>query len=158
MPLTQMDGAVDVALTWRVPVARRQVWACLTDSRLLGQWLGAVVEGRIAPGSSVLVAHGEGYLCSSRVVEHVEAERLAMTWDFADEPVSMVTVDLHEDKDGTVLRLHHGALGPLADSYRLGWCTHLTYLEGAALGTPLPRSMFWSLHGTISRLSQDPDL
>lgn len=53
----------------------------------------------------------------------------------------------------TVLGLGHSGLDDLAESYRDGWCVHLTYLEAAALGTPLPRSMFWRLHGTVAQLN-----
>jgi hypothetical protein len=44
-------------------------------------------------------------------------------------------------------------LADLTPSYRDGWCAHLSYLEAAALGTPLPASMFWQLHGTIAQLN-----
>ena len=53
----------------------------------------------------------------------------------------------------TDLRLSHSGLGDLAGSYRYGWCVHLSYLEAAALGTPLPSSMFWRLHGTMAQLT-----
>ena len=60
---------------------------------------------------------------------------------------------LEESEGVTELRLDHRGLGELADSYRDGWCVHLTYLEAAALGTPLPSSMFWRLHATMAQLS-----
>lgn len=87
-----------------------------------------------------------------RLVEH---STLEITWEFPDEPPSAVAVALDEAADGgTGLRLVHRGLGDLAASYRDGWCVHLSYLEAAALGTPLPASMFWRLHATIAQLAR----
>lgn len=82
-----------------------------------------------------------------------EPSSLGFTWHFPDEPESTVSLELDESDDSTDLRLSHSALGDLAGSYRDGWCVHLSYLEAAALGTPLPPSMFWRLHGTIAHLN-----
>ena len=62
-------------------------------------------------------------------------------------------MELEESGGITDLRLSHSGLGDLAGSYRDGWCVHLSYLEAAALGTPLPSSMFWRLHGTMAQLN-----
>lgn len=62
-------------------------------------------------------------------------------------------MELEETSGKTDLRLSHSGLGDLAESYRDGWCVHLSYLEAAALGTPLPPSMFWRLHSTMAKLN-----
>lgn len=154
MPLTHIDEAVDVTLTWHMQASTARLWQCLTDAHLLNQWLGRLVGGAVRTGSDLVVDHGDGYLCSSRVIEYVEGKRLDFTWQFPDEPPSRVALELDESDGMSVLRLRHSELGDLADSYRVGWCVHLAYLEAASLGTPLPPSMFWPIHGTMAQLSR----
>lgn len=134
-------------------VPRARVWQCLTDADLLGQWLGELVSGAVAAEPEFVVNHGDGYCCRSTVVACAEPRRLDFTWHFPDEPTSQVGLELEESVGITDLRLSHIGLGDLAASYRDGWCVHLSYLEAAALGTPLPPSMFWRLHGTMAQLS-----
>lgn len=153
MPLLKMDASTTVSLTWRVEASRARVWDCLTDPGLLSQWLGGVVAGAVGAGSDFVVDHGGSYCCRSTVVTYAEQSRLVFTWHFPDEPESEVALELEGSADATELRLTHSALGDLAPSYRDGWCVHLSYLEGAALGAPLPPAMFWQLHGTIAQLN-----
>lgn len=153
VPLIQIDESVDVSLTWRIEVPRARVWQCMTDADLLGQWLGQLVCGVVGAESNFVVNHGDDYLCRSTVVTCAEPSRLAFTWHFPDEPASKVGMELEESDGITDLRLGHSGLGDLAASYRDGWCVHLSYLEAAALGTPLPPSMFWRLHGTMAHLN-----
>lgn len=152
MPLIQVDPSPDVSLTWHVDVPPARLWECITQADLLRQWLGELVSGAVGPGSQFVVDHGEGYCCRSTVVAGAEPRGIEFTWHFPDEPPSTVALALEESEGATDLRLVHKGLGDLAQSYRDGWCVHLTYLEAAALGTPLPRSMFWRLHGTVARL------
>jgi uncharacterized protein YndB with AHSA1/START domain len=154
MPLTHIDEAVDVTLTWHMQASTARLWQCLTDAHLLNQWLGRLVAGAVRTGSDFVVDHGDGYLCSSRVIECVEGEGLDFTWQFPDEPPSRVALGVDESDGTSVLRLKHSELGDLADSYRVGWSVHLAYLEAASLGTPLPPSMFWPIHGTMALLSR----
>lgn len=153
VPLLQVDATTDVGLTWRIEVPRPRVWQCMTNADLLSQWLGELVSGVVGPESTFVVDHGDDYCCRSTVMTCVEPSRLDFTWHFPDEPESEVALVLDESDGITDLRLSHGALGDLAESYRDGWCVHLSYLEAAALGTPLPPSMFWRLHGTIAHLN-----
>ncbi len=154
MPLVQINEAVEVSLDWRIEATRARVWECITDADLLSQWLGELVGGSIDAESTFVVNHGDDYCCRSTVVACAEPSMLDFTWHFPDEPPSKVTLELEESGDTTDLRLSHSALGDLAESYRDGWCVHLSYLEAAALGTPLPPSMFWRLHGTMAHLNR----
>lgn len=86
------------------------------------------------------------------MIDWVEGSRLEFGWEFPDEPPSRVAMGLDESDGVSTLRLRHSNLGDLADSYRVGWCVHVTYLEAAALGTPLPPSMFWPIHATMEKL------
>jgi len=153
VPLVHIDESVDVSLTWRIEVPRARVWQCLTDADLLSQWLGELVGGAIEADSNFEVDHGDNYCCRSKVMTCAEPSRLDLTWQFPDEPASIVALELDESDGVTELRLSHRALGDLAESYRDGWCVHLSYLEAAALGTPLPPSMFWRLHSTMAQLN-----
>jgi uncharacterized protein YndB with AHSA1/START domain len=153
VPLVQIAESVDVSLNWRIEVPRTRVWECITHADLLSQWLGELVSGAVGAESNFVVNHGDDYCCRSTVVACAEPSRLDFTWHFPDEPPSKVALELEESGGITDLRLSHCALGGLAGSYRDGWCVHLTYLEAAALGTPLPPSMFWRLHGTVAQLN-----
>ena len=152
MPLLQFDSSTDLTLVWRIEAPRARVWRCITDADLLSEWLGHLVGGAVGADSEFMVDHGGNYCCRSTVLDYFDPSRLAFTWHFPDEPKSEVAFDLEESENTTVLRLTHRALGDLATSYRDGWCVHLSYLEAAALATPLPPSMFWRLHGTIAQL------
>jgi uncharacterized protein YndB with AHSA1/START domain len=153
MPLKRIDAGDDVTLVWHIHAASDRVWQCLTGAPGLEQWLGRLVSGEVRTGAELTVDHGDGYLCSSTVMGCVDGARLDLTWEFPDEAPSRVVVDLDETDGVTVLRLRHSELGDLAESYRLGWCVHLAYLEAASLGTPLPASMFWPIHGTLASLA-----
>jgi len=153
VPLIQVDAdPVNVCLTWRIEVPRARVWQCITDADLLSQWLGELVSGVVGPESEFVVDHGDDY-CRSTVLACSGPSRLHFTWHFPDEPASKVGMELRESGGITALQLTHSGLGDLAESYRDGWCVHLSYLEAAALGTPLPPSMFWRLHRTIAQLN-----
>ncbi len=154
VPLLQIDESINVCLTWRIEVPRARVWQCITDADLLRQWLGELVNGAVGAESEFVVNHGGNYCCRSTVMTYAEPSRLDFTWHFPDEPESKVALELHGSDGVTDLQLSHSALGDLAGSYRDGWCVHLSYLEAAALGTPLPPSMFWRLHGTIAHLNR----
>lgn len=119
----------------------------------LSQWLGKIAAGAISPGQSFTVDHGGGYLCESRVLEHVPRRTLVYTWKFPDEPRSKVSWVLSHTDDVTSVQLTHTDLGHLVGAYRDGWITHLTFLEAAALEAPLPLTMFWHLHDTIALLN-----
>ena len=153
MPLLEIDETTDLSLKWRIEASRARVWECVTDADLLSQWLGELVSGAVGAESNFVVDHGDDYLCRSTVVAWVEPSRLDFTWHFPDEPRSKVTLELEESGGVTDLRLSHSELGDLAESYRVGWCVHLSYLEAAALGTPLPAAMFWRLHSTVAHLN-----
>lgn len=142
------NGALVVSWSFQSPI--ETVWLGLTDPVLQSRWLGAAVESDMRPGGRLVIDHGEGYLCQSDVTEVEAPHRLAMTWEFPDEPRSRVAVSLDESDDGTVAVLTHTELEGLAHSYGPGWTTHLTYLEAAVQGDTIPASQFWNLHATFT--------
>lgn len=155
MPLTHVDLATAEALTlnWQIDAAESRVWDCLTTPAGLSHWLGRLVDGAVAEGESFVIDHGEGYRCTSRVLSATAPRDLSFTWEFPDEPASEVGLTLAPAPGGSQVTLRHAGLGDLTRSYLDGWCTHLSFLEGAALGTPLPFDLFWKLHGTIAALN-----
>lgn len=153
MPLIAITDDDDaLALTWRMACQLEKAWAAIADPASVAQWLGTVIEGDLGTADHVVVDHGDGYLCRSELIRREPPQTVEFTWNFPDEPASTVRISLEANEGGTKLRLVHQGLGALVPSYRLGWCVHLTYLEAAALGEPLPPSMFWSLHDTLARL------
>lgn len=153
MPLsTVTTDEGTLVVTWSLPVPADAVWAAFTDSALMSQWLGEAVEGDVTEGGKLVVDHGDGYLCTSSVTETVQPHRLAMSWQFPDEPRSHVAFDLQPSDDGTAMGLTHQDLGELVDSYAPGWLTHLTFLEAAVAGAPITATHFWTLHGTFESL------
>lgn len=150
MPLSSVssrDGALVVAWSFNLPV--EAVWSGLTDPATLRLWLGNPVECDIRSGGRLIIDHGEGYLSRSEVTEVEAPGQLRMTWEFPDEPQSRIAVEVRKSGAGSVATLFHHELGPLVNSYHLGWMTHLTFLEAAAEGAPMPTSQFWNLYATF---------
>jgi uncharacterized protein YndB with AHSA1/START domain len=152
MPLVAVSPHAGVAwISWSFERSPEVVWSALTEPASIAKWLGDAIECDIRPAGVLVVDHGEGYRSRSEVIEAEPPRRLAMTWDFPDEPPSEVAFTLRTSNDGTVLELAHAVVPQLADSYRVGWITHLTYLEAVVGGDPLPASQFWKLHATLLR-------
>lgn len=144
----------DLTIGWTLHASAASVWAHLADRDKLPQWLGKVVEGDLSPGGTIVVDHGEDYLCTSIVADMVPEQRLAMSWEFPDEQESALTLELTQlgAADEILLTLAHRSLGELTTSYVPGWLAHLTYLEASLAGHPLPRLEFWNLTATLTAL------
>lgn len=156
MPLNSLQATNSLLrLEWTVAVPPTRTWGLLTEETYLKQWLGKLEQGTVSPEGSFDVDHGDGYKCSSSVLGFATGRTLRYTWKFPDEPTTEVSWELSPVSEGTKLKLDHSGLSDLIDSYRDGWPVHLTYLEAAALGTPLPSTMFWNLHSTFARLSPE---
>lgn len=141
-----------LVIAWSFPAPVQAVWAGFTDAALLSQWLGSPIECNVRAGGSVVVDHGDGYLSRSVVSEVDQPRRLVMTWEFPDEPVSRIGIELHAGDSDTEMTFVHQDLGTLTDSYGPGWITHLTYLEAVINGESVPRSQFWPLYATFKAL------
>lgn len=152
MPLVAASPRPGVVwISWSFTHSPAAVWSALTEPESIVRWLGDAVTCDIRPGGELVVDHGDGIRSRSEVIAVEPSHRLAMTWEFPDEPASEVTFTIRAHEDGAVLELAHAGVAELADSYRVGLVTHLTYLEAAADGDPLPASQFWKLHATLLR-------
>lgn len=154
MPLTAVSTTADaLVVTWSLPAPPESVWAGWSDPALLAQWLGRPIECDLEPGGRLVIDHGDGYLSCSTVTDVERDRRVGMTWTFPDEPESRIVIELRPGEAGTELELAHRDLGSgLVDSYAPGWITHLTFLEAAVAGTPLPLAHFWQLYATVDSL------
>lgn len=153
MPLTRLETDADgVTVTWQFAATAEQVWAGLTEPDVLAAWLGTAVTADVKAGGRLVVDHGDGYRSTSDLRRADPPSRLDMTWEFPDEPTSQLSWHLAEVNDHCVLTLQHTGLGALSSSYGPGWVTHVTYLEAALAGQPLPRSAFLTLNATFTAL------
>ncbi|MDN4640793.1 SRPBCC domain-containing protein [Agreia sp. PsM10] len=142
-----------VSLAWSVAVPPENVWSAWADPTMLSHWLGSAVECDIRAGGRLVVDHGEGALSRSDILDAAAPRLLVMTWEFPNEAPSRVSITLDREGYGTRLALVHQQLGDLAGPYESGWMTHLTFLEAAVEGDPLPTSQFWKLHDTFKALT-----
>lgn len=153
-----------IELDWVVPASAQDTWTHLVSLDHLPAWLGEPVAGSFVEGGTLVVDHGAGYLCESRVLRLASGRRIAMTWDFPDEPSSRVIIQVNPTGAAltlgptvqTTLRLRHADLGDLTSTYLPTWLTHLTYLEASLVGEPLPPSHFWRLCDTFTALDRVP--
>ncbi|MFZ3452452.1 SRPBCC domain-containing protein [Arthrobacter sp. 7Tela_A1] len=153
MPLSYYAMAEDsLAVSWTFDAHPQDVWNAFSQPAVLSQWLGTASECDLAPGGELVIDHGDGMVSRSLVIMAQEPYLLVMTWDFPDEPESQLDISLHPTEQGCLLELRHLKLGDLASSYLPGWITHLTFLEAAVSGTPLPSAQFWPLHATLHTL------
>ena len=159
MPLIDrsLDTAVErVSISWHLYASPDRSWWGLTDSEALPQWLGRLVSGQFELGSTVIIEHGENYCCTSRILECEPERLLAMTWEFPDEPLSHLRIELAPNGDGTHLFLTHDGLGTETASYLPGWHTHLLYLESVLTGRPRPKAEFWTTYEALAGATQEP--
>ena len=133
-----------------MPVAPGRVWWGLTSGEALPQWLGTPTSGTFAVGEVVSIKHAEDYLSTSTILASEPQQLLSMTWDFPDEPRSLVSIRLEPDDGATLLTLAHDGLGGEAAGYLPGWHTHLLYLEGALTSRPLDPAGFWTVFAGVN--------
>lgn len=152
VPVVDLEAASDLVIVWRFDASAEVVWRHLTESERLELWLGRLVEGAVVEGEEFVIDHGGGVFCRSEAMTVDEPASLAFTWNFPDEPRSDVSITLKHGPGATAVELRHRGLDDLVESYADGWSVHLTFLEAATLGVPLPFEMFWPLHATIARM------
>lgn len=154
MSLTSISsGNGALVIAWSFAAPAQTVWAGFNDRTLLPQWLGQPLECDVRAGGSIVVDHGGGTLSRSIVTEVNPPRRLVMSWEFPNEPESRIAFTLRPSDSGTTMELLHSGLGDLVGSYGPGWITHLTFLEAAVDGAPLPWSQFWPVYASLEALS-----
>lgn len=141
------DG-IEKRVLLRAPRAR--VWRALTDARELGQWFGVVMAGPFTPGARLTgkITH-KGYEDApfEITVERMEPERLfSYRWhpyahdpkvDYSSEPTTLVTFELEEAEQGTLLTVVESGfdgvpLARRAEAFRMndeGWAEQMKSIE-----------------------------
>lgn len=132
-----------VVLVWTMPLPPARVWWGLTDSEALPHWLGPLLSGEFVPGDVVTIRHAEDYFSTSTIQDCIPEQLLVMSWEFPDEPCSVLRIGLTGVGRGTHLELIHEGLGTETANYLPGWHTHLLYLEAMLSGKPLAPEEFW---------------
>jgi uncharacterized protein YndB with AHSA1/START domain len=98
---------------------RSKVWRALADAESFGDWFGVVLKGkRFVAGEPIegnITYPGYEHVIWKVVVERIEPERLlSFRWhpyaidpdtDYSHEPTTLVSFELEETGDGTLLRL-----------------------------------------------------
>jgi uncharacterized protein YndB with AHSA1/START domain len=119
------------------------VFAMLTESSLLLEWLAVEARVEARPGGVLRWVHANGDVVLGRFVELDPPRRVVFTYGW-EQPTdrgvppesTTVEITLDEVAGGTTLRLQHRGLpGPVAESHRHGWIHFLRQLRARA-GTP----------------------
>ena len=139
---------IEKRVVLRAPRAR--VWRALTNAEEFGGWFGVKLRGTFTPGARVTgaVTHpGYEHLTFEITIERMEAERLfSWRWhphaidphlDYSAEPTTLVTFELEEVPEGTVLTVVESGFGgiPLArraEAYRGnegGWAAQMEAIK-----------------------------
>ena len=149
MAMTGTDR-IEKKVLLRAP--RSRVWRALTDAREFGQWFGVDLADAFTPG-----AHVKGRISSMHkgyegkpfeiTIERMEPERLfSYRWhpyahdskvDYSSEPTTLVTFELKETGEGTMLTVVESGfdripLARRAEAYRMndqGWAAQMTAIE-----------------------------
>ena len=95
---------------------RSRVWRALADAESFGQWFGVKLEGSFAAGARLRgkITHpGYEHVVMEITIESMEPERLfSWRWhphaidpnaDYSAEPTTLVTFELADAPDGTLL-------------------------------------------------------
>lgn len=136
--LTRKSGRTEVKLARRLTATPKQVWAYLTDSARLPEWLApGAIDVRIG-GQAKLNFVDSGIVIDSKVSACELHRALAYAWGQPGDPSRPVRWDLIEDGVGTRLTLTL-SLPSNEDVARscAGWEAHLEMLEAALEGTPI---------------------
>jgi uncharacterized protein YndB with AHSA1/START domain len=147
MVLSDTDR-IEKKVLLRAPRAR--VWRALTDAKEFGQWFGVDLAGPFAPGERVkgTITHkGYEHVPFEITVERMEPDRLfSYRWhpyaidpkvDYSSEPTTLVTFELADEKDGTLLTVVESGFdlippGRRAEAFRMndqGWAGQMKSIE-----------------------------
>jgi uncharacterized protein YndB with AHSA1/START domain len=119
------------------------VWAALTDSARVSDWLGqALIEPRVGGRYEVFTDRQRPML--GRILTFEPPRLLEFTWDTGDGPASKVRCELAPNGDGTTLAFIHRGVGFIWIGLVLpGWHVHLerlrSLLSGIAQALSRPR-------------------
>jgi uncharacterized protein YndB with AHSA1/START domain len=132
----------------RAPRAR--VWRALSSAAEFGTWFGARLDGAFQPGARIrgpMTTPGYDHLTLEITIERVEPERLlSFRWhpyaidpkvDYSDEPTTLVTFEVGETAEGTLLVVTESGFEAIpphrrAEAFRMndgGWAQQMLRIE-----------------------------
>ena len=134
-----------------IKAPRTKVWRALADAESFGEWFGVALKGKrfVAgePCAGKITYPGYEHMTLKLVVEHLESERLlSFRWhpyavdpdvDYSDEPTTLVTFELEETAEGTLLRLVESGFDAIpahrrAEAFRMnssGWDAQMENID-----------------------------
>ena len=134
-----------------IKAPRAKVWHALADAESFGEWFGVALKGKrfVAgePCAGKITYPGYEHLTWNAMVERVEPERLlSFRWhpyamdpnvDYSNEPTTLVTFELEETTDGTLLRLVESGFDAIpvhrrAEAFRMnsgGWDAQMENID-----------------------------
>ena len=139
-----MDTSTDrIERHIHIKAPRSKVWDALADAESFGEWFGVALKGKhFVAGESCagnITYPGYEHLVWNVVVERIEPKRLlSFRWhpyavdpnvDYSHESTTLVTFELEETADGTLLRLVESGFDKIplhrrAEAFRMnsgGW-------------------------------------
>ena len=120
--------AENVVVERRIAASPATVFSFFADSDRWLRWQGVEAEIELEPGGVFRMnVRGDGF-ASGSVLEVVPDRRLVFTWGWEERSLgvapgsSVVEIELEPDGEGTLVRLTHRGLPPVAvDAHRGGW-------------------------------------
>lgn len=103
-----------------IPAGPEEIYAALTNPATLELWTGETAEMSTEPGSEFSLWEGS---IVGKNLEFEKNKKIIQQWYFGDEPEeSIVTIILHEHKQGTSVELRHTNIPDEAyESIADGW-------------------------------------
>lgn len=131
-----------ILLRHTVVADQATVWRALTEPAGLEAWLGRYEGPPLQRGARFRLWHDGTVPSRHEITEWRPTRQLTMTWDFPNEPPSLVRIGLEPVGTTTTVALgHEGIEDPV--SYAAGWHVHLTFLAHFAEGNPRSFEHFW---------------
>jgi uncharacterized protein YndB with AHSA1/START domain len=127
----------EIVIEQRISAPRATVYRFLTNSDEWAKWHGESAELEATPGGLFSLVMENGMNARGQFTELVPHERVEFTWGWVDRPgippgSTIVTIELSEDTEGTLLTLTHRNLpADEASAHRQGWESFLPLLASA---------------------------
>jgi uncharacterized protein YndB with AHSA1/START domain len=146
--MANSSDRIEKQIVLKAPRAR--VWQALTNPKEFGAWFGVDVRGEFKEGvalSGKITHPGYTHLTWEATVERMVPQKLfSYRWhphavepgvDYSSEPTTLVTFELEEQKDGTLLRVTESGFDAIpiarrATAYRgnaEGWAIQVHNIE-----------------------------
>lgn len=104
-----------------LPVSPEEVYAALTNAATIQLWTGEAAEMSEEPGSEFSMWDGS---IVGKNLEFEKGKKIVQQWYFDQEEPSIVTIKLHEHKQGTSVEIRHSNIPDNEyDDIEEGW-TH----------------------------------